>query len=79
MFYRVKDIMAILGIAQTKAYDIIRDLGNDLAKTKIPSSEKTYCKPPAGRIQKAYFCERYKLDVNECDQYIQTLKGEQTA
>jgi hypothetical protein len=74
MFYYVEDIMQILGIAHTKAYEIIRNLADDLAKTKVPGKEITYCKPPAGRIQKAYFCERFALNVSDCDVMLSSRK-----
>jgi|GEM_PF-2954596 len=70
MFYDVTDIMCLIGIAQTKAYEIIRSLGNDLASTRVPGMTRNFCKPPAGKIQKKYFCERYNLDPEECDREI---------
>lgn len=65
MFYGVEEIMAILGIQRTKAYTIIRRLRGDLKKAG-------YIEPPAGKIQKRYFCERYHLDIKECETYLKS-------
>lgn len=49
-YYRVKDVMQILGIKQSKAYGIIKTLNDELkAKGKITVS---------GRVSKSYFEER---------------------
>ena len=49
-FYRVEDVMQMLEISQTKAYQIIKSLNNELkAQGKIVI---------AGRISKKYFDER---------------------
>lgn len=49
-FYGVEDVMAILGIKQSKAYEIIRELNKELkSKGKITI---------AGKVHKKYFEER---------------------
>lgn len=49
-FYFVEDVMKILGIKQSKAYSIIRELNDELkAQGKIVI---------AGRVSKKYFEER---------------------
>lgn len=49
-FYRVEDVMEMLDIKQTKAYQIIRKLNNELEERgKIVV---------AGRVSKRYFDER---------------------
>ena len=63
MFYGVEEVIAILGVRRTKAYEIIRELREDL-------KSKGYIEPPAGRIQKRYFCERFSLDIAECERFL---------
>ena len=63
MFYGVEDIMAILGVQKAKAYSIIKDLRMDLEK-------RGYFSPPAGKIQKQYFCERYNLNLKDCEKFL---------
>lgn len=70
MWYTVDDVMILLGVGQSKAYQVIRDLGDEIAKTKIPGKDCCYARPPAGRIQKSYFCEKFMLDRFECDTII---------
>lgn len=70
MWYTAADVMILLGVGQSKAYEVIRDLGNEIAKTKIPGKDRCYARPPAGKIQKAYFCEKFMLDRSECDKLI---------
>lgn len=49
-FYRVEDVMEMLDIKQTKAYQIIQSLNNELKEQgKIVV---------AGRVSKKYFDER---------------------
>ena len=49
-FYRVEDVMEMLSVEKTKAYEIIRNLNNELKdKGKITV---------AGRVSKKYFDER---------------------
>ena len=63
MFYGVEDVMAILGVKRTKAYEKIKELRSDLVKAG-------YIEPPAGRIQKKYFCERFNLNLKECEAFL---------
>lgn len=63
MFYGAKEIMAILQVKECKAYSIIRDLRKSLEK-------EGYIAPPAGRIQKTYFCERFNLSLKECEKFL---------
>lgn len=49
-FYRVDDVMKMMGVKETKAYELIRDLNKELKqKGKIVV---------AGRVSKKYFDER---------------------
>ena len=63
MFYGVKEVMAILGIERSLAYKKIKQLHLDLVKAG-------YIEPPAGRIQKKYFCERFNLNLKECEAFL---------
>lgn len=56
LFFDVEDVKTILGVENTKAYDIISTLRKELVS-------KGYASYPAGRIPKKYFCERYYLNV----------------
>ena len=70
MWYTADDVMILLGVGQSKAYQVIKALGDEIAKTKIPGKDRCYARPPAGRIQKSYFCEKFMLDRLECDSII---------
>lgn len=74
-WYRVEDVMTIMEVGESKAYQIINQLQKEIVKTKIPGKEECYAKPPAGRIRKDYFCEKYMLDVAECDAIIAQTKS----
>ncbi len=50
MFYEVTDIMNMLGVGRSKAYEIIRKLNTEL-------SDKGYITVP-GKISKKYFHQR---------------------
>lgn len=63
MFFDVEDVMLILGIKNTKAYDIIKELRKELVS-------KGYAEYPAGRIPKKYFCERYYLDLQDVEEML---------
>ncbi|KAB1437583.1 helix-turn-helix domain-containing protein [Candidatus Galacturonibacter soehngenii] len=56
-FYTVEDVKKILGISDSKAYQIIRKLNKEL-------SNKGYI-TVAGRIPKKFFNERYYCDESE--------------
>ncbi len=64
MFFFKEDIMEILGISSSKAYAIMRELGKEL-------KAKGYSLPPAGRIQKSYFCEKFCLDRQEIERALE--------
>lgn len=49
----VKDVMSVLGIGQSKAYQIIRKLNKELADKKYITV--------SGRISRKYFYERVRL------------------
>ncbi|MFA9465330.1 MAG: transcriptional regulator [Velocimicrobium sp.] len=51
-YYKVEDVMTILGCQRTKAQDVIRELNCELVN-------KGYKKWPKGKISKRYFQERY--------------------
>ena len=53
-FLYVEDVMEILGVAQTKAYQIIRGLNNELETAG-------YYKPQQGRVSETYFRKRFYL------------------
>lgn len=63
MWYKCTDIMTLLDVSESKAYQIIRNLGDEL-------KNKGFMKPPAGRIQKTYFCERFNLSLDECERVL---------
>ena len=67
MWYGADEVMILLECKQTYAYRVIKQLSTELA-------EKGYISPPAGKIQKSYFCERYNLSQNECDKLINEYK-----
>ncbi len=56
-YYAVEDVMNLLGVKQSKAYDIIRSLRKEL----IDSGQLTK-EYPAGRIPKKYFNGRCGID-----------------
>lgn len=71
MWYHAKDVALILGVGRTKSYEIVKELGEEQAKTKVPGSKDRFHKaPPGGMIQKEYFCSAYSLNVKECDQFL---------
>jgi hypothetical protein len=63
-FFFAEDVMEILGVAQTKAYAIILELRNELKKAG-------YTMPPAGRIQKSYFCKRFGLELADVESALE--------
>lgn len=75
MWYTAGDVMVLLGVGQSKAYQVIRALGNEIAKTKIPGKDRCYARPPAGRIQKSFFCEKFMFEQEECDRILEAKKG----
>lgn len=75
MWYGVEDVMTLLGVKQSKAYQVIRKLADEIAKTKIPGKDRCYARPPAGKIQKSYFCEKFMFEQVECDDILEQKKG----
>lgn len=67
MWYTAEDVMVLLDVAQTKAYEVIRELAAGLVAGN-------YSKPPAGKIQKKLFCEKFMLDREECDTLLAKKK-----
>lgn len=75
MWYTIKDVMAILGVSRAKGYEVMRCMADELEKTKMPGSDRCYARPPAGKIQKSYFCQKFMFDVNECDRLLKQSKS----
>ena len=73
--YRCKDIMVLLDIAENCAYEIIRELRDEISKTQIPGTNRNYAKPPRGRVPAKFFCEKYMLDREICDEILLTKAG----
>lgn len=65
MFYNVKDVSFILDCSESKAYKTIHSLREQL----IAGGWEP---PPAGKIQKSYFCERYRLNEKETDKLLKS-------
>lgn len=57
-YYTVEDVMELLGVKQSKAYQIIRSLRDELI-----SSGKLLEEYPVGRIPKKYFDTRCGTDL----------------
>lgn len=64
LFYNAEAVQRICECGRTKAYEIIRGLGDDLEK-------QGYMRPPNGKIQKTLFCDRLKLDLAQCENILQ--------
>lgn len=75
MWYTADDVMTLLNVGKSKAYEVIRSLGIEISKTKIPGKERYYAKPPAGKIQKSYFCEKFMFNQAECDRVLEQAKA----
>lgn len=68
MFYGKEEIKFFLNCEDTKAYQVIREMANDLVKAG-------YSRPPHGKIQKKVFCEKFLLDIDTCEKkYQQFMK-----
>ncbi len=66
-FYQVSDVMKMLGISQSKAYVIIRDLNKELkAKGYITIN---------GKVPKLYFDERLYCSGSSSSKNSQKLKA----
>lgn len=75
MWYTATDVMTLLSVKQAKAYQVIKTLADEIANTKIPGKDCCYARPPAGRIQKSYFCEKFMFEQAECDKILEAKKG----
>ncbi len=69
--YSASDVIVILGVQKTKAYQIIKALREELNSMKVPGKNIRYALPPAGKIPASFFCEKYCLDRDECDEYLE--------
>lgn len=56
-YYTVEDVMNLLGVKQSKAYDIMRSLRKELIASGLLIEEY-----PAGRVPKRYFDSRCGID-----------------
>lgn len=57
-YYTVDDVMELLGVKQSKAYNIMRSL-----RTELIASGRLIEEYPCGRIPKKYFNARCGLDL----------------
>ena len=71
-FYGAGELMVILGVSRSKAYEIIRKLRVDLESMGFLNSK-------AGRIQQSYFCERFRLSITDCDEFLHNVKNQKEA
>lgn len=55
-YYTVQDVMTICGVSQSKAYNIIRALNDELIKEGTPKGSII-----PGKISKKYFHEKMKV------------------
>ncbi len=76
MWYNANDVMLLLKIGESTAYKVIGKMRSEISKKKIPGKDICYAKPPQGKIQKSYFCEKYMLDVAECDAFLEMAMQE---
>lgn len=67
MFYGKEEVKFFLQCKDSKAYQVIRELADGLVK-------KGYSRPPHGKIQKKLFCEKFILDMEDCDKAYQQYK-----
>lgn len=79
MWYTARDVMLLLNIGESTAYKILAKLGSEISKKKIPGKDIFYAKPPRGKIQKSYFCEKYMLNVQDCDDFLQANSAEKAS
>lgn len=64
-FYRVEDIMALLGVSKSKAYKIMQQLNKELCKKGFITV--------AGKVPKKYFCEKFYCDISDIQAQEQTM------
>lgn len=70
--YGAKEIMTLLGVSRSKAYDIIRELRDQLEQDGKMS-------PISGKVQARWFCERTNLDLAECQRFLKDAKNEEVS
>ena len=70
MWLTVEEVMLLLGdVSRSKAYKVMKSLGNEIVA-------KGYAAPPAGKIQKDHFCEKFLLNKRECESILEQHKTE---
>lgn len=79
MWYNCNDVMLLLNVAESTAYKIIGKLGSEISQKKIPGKDICFAKPPRGKIQKSYFCEKYMLNVKDCDDFLRANSSEKAS
>lgn len=69
MWLTAKEVMFLLGgVSRATAYKVMRDLGNEF-------EAMGKARPPAGKIQKRFFCEKFLFELSECDAELAKMKG----
>lgn len=79
MWYTAKEVMQLLDVGESTAYKIMTKLGSEISQKKIPGKDICYAKPPRGKIQKSYFCEKYMLNMQDCDIFLRANAGEKAS
>lgn len=64
VIYGRTEVASILRCSRSKAYEVIRTL-----KTELEA--KGLLTPCQGKIQARFFCERFGLDLDECQSILQ--------
>jgi hypothetical protein len=77
MYYNAADVMILLGIGQSSAYNIIHEIADEIETTIIPGTKRTYRRPPSGKVPKDDFCLLYRLNRKECDALLKQAKKPQ--
>lgn len=67
MWINAFQVKEVLNIGLTYAYKVIKDLKEEL-------KEKGYFVNPTCQVPIAYFCERFKLDVDEVKEAVKDIK-----
>lgn len=60
-YYSVKDVSALTGFSESKAYKIIKDLNSEIQTQEKDKEEKSLIFN--GRINKEYFDKRMKVNI----------------
>lgn len=66
VIYSVREVSHLLQTSETNAYKVMRMLKEEL-------EGKGLLTPSQGRIQARYFCERYGLELEECNEALKNL------